>query len=49
MGLAGFPATEDVWRRAVSIPIYPALTDPEVERVIDVIAAMRQSPLGVAS
>ena len=37
MGLAGFPATEDVWRRAVSIPIYPALTDPEVERIISVL------------
>jgi dTDP-4-amino-4,6-dideoxygalactose transaminase len=37
MGLAGFPATEDVWRRAVSIPIYPALTDPDVERIVSVL------------
>jgi dTDP-4-amino-4,6-dideoxygalactose transaminase len=37
MELAGFPATEDAWRRAVSIPIYPALTDPEVERIVSVL------------
>lgn len=49
MGLSGFPATEDAWRRSVSIPIYPALTDPEVERVIDVLAAMLQPPLGATS
>ncbi len=40
MGLGGFPVTEEIWRRSVSIPIYPALTDAEVERVIDVTAAM---------
>jgi dTDP-4-amino-4,6-dideoxygalactose transaminase len=37
MGLAGFPATEDIWHRSVSIPIYPALTDAEVERVVSAL------------
>ena len=41
MGLSGFPATEDAWRRSVSIPIYPALTDAEVERVIAVLTDSR--------
>ena len=30
-----FPGTEDIYRRAVSIPIYPSLRDGEVERVIE--------------
>jgi dTDP-4-amino-4,6-dideoxygalactose transaminase len=41
MGRAGFPATEDVWRRAVSIPIYPALTDPEVEHIVSTLKDVR--------
>jgi dTDP-4-amino-4,6-dideoxygalactose transaminase len=41
MGLAGFPTTEEVWHRAVSIPIYPALTDPEVEHIISTLKNAR--------
>jgi perosamine synthetase len=34
LGLAGYEATEDIWRRAVSIPLYPALTGAEVETIV---------------
>ena len=30
----GFPATEAAWSQALSIPVYPSLTDEEVERII---------------
>ena len=30
-----------MWRRAVSVPIYPALTDSEVERVIAALTDSR--------
>lgn len=30
-----FPAAEEYYRRALSIPLYPAMTDSDVERVID--------------
>jgi perosamine synthetase len=33
LGLSGYEATEDVWRRAVSVPLYPALTGAEVDAV----------------
>jgi len=34
LGLSGYAMTDDVWRRAVSIPLYPALTDAEVESIV---------------
>src|SRR5437016_7811567 len=34
LGLSGFPETDAAWERALSIPLYPALTDPEVERLL---------------
>jgi len=34
LGLTGYPVTDDIWRRAVSIPLYPALTDAEVESIV---------------
>lgn len=33
LGQAGFEVTNHVWRRAVSVPIYPGLADGEVETV----------------
>ncbi len=30
LGLSGYSVTDDVWKRAVSIPIYPSLTEPEL-------------------
>ena len=37
--LRGFPGTDLAWERSLSIPIYPTLTDHEVERIVD---AMRE-------
>ena len=34
LGQAGFPNTERAHERALSVPIFPVLSDPEVERVI---------------
>lgn len=36
LGLSGYPATEEIWNKAVSIPIYPSLSDEEIRRIIDV-------------
>jgi dTDP-4-amino-4,6-dideoxygalactose transaminase len=33
LGLDGFPAAERLWRRTLSIPCYPTLTDAEVDTV----------------
>jgi dTDP-4-amino-4,6-dideoxygalactose transaminase len=38
--LDGFPRTEQAWRQCVSIPIYPSLTDAEVERITDVVSGL---------
>jgi perosamine synthetase len=40
LDLSGYPASEDSWARAVSIPIYPSLTEKEV---LDISAAMKKS------
>ena len=34
LGLSGFPGADEAYRRAVSIPLYPALRTPEVQRVV---------------
>jgi dTDP-4-amino-4,6-dideoxygalactose transaminase len=39
LNLAGYPITDEVWSRSLSIPIYPTLTDVEVSRVIDAVTA----------
>ena len=39
-GLSGFPETETAWERALSIPLYPALTDHEVDRVVSALPAI---------
>jgi perosamine synthetase len=33
LGLTGFEITNRIWRRAVSVPIYPGLTDEETETI----------------
>jgi dTDP-4-amino-4,6-dideoxygalactose transaminase len=38
--LDGFHRTEQAWRRCVSIPLYPALADAEVERIIRVVSGL---------
>ena len=37
LGLSGYATTDLIWERAVSIPIYPSLTDEEVGLIIDSI------------
>ena len=32
--LDGFPLTDKIWKTALSIPIYPSLTDSEIQKVI---------------
>jgi len=33
--LSGFPITDNAWRTSLSIPIYPSLSDQDVQRVIE--------------
>ncbi|MCU0559801.1 MAG: DegT/DnrJ/EryC1/StrS family aminotransferase [Desulfobacterales bacterium] len=40
LGIEGFPMADAAWRRAVSLPIYPALTDEEAERIIAVVTGL---------
>jgi len=40
LGLSGFPESDAAWERTFSIPIYPALSDDEVGRVVTAIPAM---------
>ncbi len=35
-----FPVADALWQRVVSLPIYPALSDDEVERVIETVLAV---------
>lgn len=34
LGLTGFPESDAAWEHALSIPIYPALSDEEVDRIV---------------
>jgi dTDP-4-amino-4,6-dideoxygalactose transaminase len=38
LGLTGFPVTDRVWREALSLPIYPGLTERELRRIEAAIA-----------
>jgi dTDP-4-amino-4,6-dideoxygalactose transaminase len=40
-GLSGCPNTEWVWERAVSIPIYPSLTDYEISMIIEAVKSSK--------
>ena len=37
LDLSGYEVTEDVWSKAVSIPVYPSLTEQEAHRIVDAI------------
>jgi len=37
LGLAGFSRTMEAWQRTVSIPLFPSLTENEVEKIIAVV------------
>jgi len=43
LGLSGFPEADAAWKRTLSIPIYPALSDDEVDRVVNAIPALLSS------
>jgi perosamine synthetase len=43
LGLSGFPEADVAWERTLSIPIYPALSDDEIERIVNAIPAMLSS------
>jgi dTDP-4-amino-4,6-dideoxygalactose transaminase len=38
--LHGYPTTDDVWEKAVSIPIYPSLKREEVDLIVEAIKAI---------
>lgn len=40
LGLSGYPATEEIWNKAVSIPIYPSLSDEEVRRITEALSSV---------
>jgi len=40
LGLTGFPETDRVWEHALSVPIYPSLTDAEIARVVGAMRAV---------
>jgi perosamine synthetase len=40
LGLEGYPQTEAIYRGAVSIPLYPALTDSEVDQIAEALRAV---------
>ena len=35
--ISGYPVTENAWKQSLSIPIYPTLTDDEINRIIDAV------------
>ncbi len=37
LNLAGFPETMEAWKKSISIPLYPSLTEKEIEKIIAVV------------
>ncbi len=37
LGLTGFAQTTEAWKKTVSIPLFPSLTDEEIEKIIAVV------------
>jgi perosamine synthetase len=40
LGLQGYAATDDIWSRAVSVPLYPALTGAEVDTIVKALRSV---------
>jgi dTDP-4-amino-4,6-dideoxygalactose transaminase len=38
LNIAGYPITDTAWKTTLSIPIYPALSDEAVQRIIDIVS-----------
>jgi perosamine synthetase len=36
---AGVPITEEIWQKIITLPIYPSLTDEQVQTVIEGVRA----------
>ena len=41
LNLSGFPNTDSVWKRAVSIPIYPTLTEENIKTIIEFVKSCK--------
>jgi len=41
LSLSGYDTTDRLWERAVSIPIYPSLTDNEISKIIEAVKSSR--------
>jgi len=37
LNLPGFPDTTEAWKKSISIPLYPSLTEKEIEKIIAVV------------
>jgi len=37
LNLSGFPHTEESWQKTVSIPLYPSLTEVEIDRIVSAV------------
>jgi perosamine synthetase len=37
LNLAGFPLADEAWKHAISIPLYPSLTEKEIEKVVAIV------------
>ncbi|MFQ5656808.1 MAG: DegT/DnrJ/EryC1/StrS family aminotransferase, partial [Candidatus Methylomirabilales bacterium] len=35
LGYQGFPGAEEAWEKAISLPLYPSLSDAEAERIVE--------------
>ena len=35
LGLEGFPGADEAWEKAISLPLYPSLSDGEIERIAE--------------
>lgn len=40
LGLEGYPVTEFAWKSLVSLPIYPSLSDEEIDRIVKVAVSI---------
>ncbi len=40
MGEGGFPGAEQAWTRHLSLPMYPSLTDKEIERIMSAVCSL---------
>jgi len=38
--LVGYEATDEIWRRAVSVPLYPSLTGAEIETIVKALRSV---------